>query len=178
MQETENGIPRYNLKKNKAFTYRLFLKLVKLTRIYLTFFLVSLLTLSSVGLPVFSHICNGMGKTWTSLFVPPSDCCTPPGKSDTEQSCKLTSKDMRNCHMTKSPCCENDFSFSALHSVYTTNIHQDLVFQSSPSCAVHIFQPIDLRAYFSDSLSEKPSTHLPHLRHGRSLLIFEQLFLC
>lgn len=67
--------------------------------------LVLLVLISNIGLPVYSHICNGRGKTWHRIARKPSGCCS-------------SSKMVITCHrehcspvpaLQPRPCCENRF---------------------------------------------------------------------
>ena len=79
--------------------------------------------------------------------------------------------------MSKSPCCENEMAFASLGSSYTPQIQLFISFYF-----VSPFPPSLLQ--FTQNFQQISGTHLlgdavdiPH-RYGRSLLIFEQLFLC
>jgi len=147
-------------------------------RKYLAYFLISVLSLSSVGTPVFTHMCSGMGKSWSSLFVQPSACCAGLRSHSGKEKCKSFAMRNGGCQMKKMPCCENKVSFVALSSIYTFQHHSSLlpglVF-SLPWAQINSF---DSGYYSFWTKPLNPFSKGPPLRHGRSLLIFEQLFLC
>lgn len=145
-------------------------------RRFQAFFLLVTLSVSSVAMPVFTHVCHGMGKTWFSLFVPPNDCCDKDGSS--AKACKPDLNATKECTLSKLPCCENEVSLAALGSNYTFQTHKSLSPISTaviPALHLHIafIGYPGYTAYQAINFDQ-----LPTPRYGRSLLIFEQLFLC
>lgn len=144
-------------------------------RKFLSFSLLAILSLSSIGVPVFSHVCNGLDKTWTSILIPHSNCCSHAGIE--KGNCEVPSKNDTDCQVSKAPCCENEVAFAALNSKYTS-LSQSLVtfllMPALPGSPVEITES-DLSCV--QDFKFYVSCDIPH-RYGRSLLIFEQLFLC
>ena len=140
-----------------------------------SFFLIGVLFLSSLGLPVFTHICMGMGKTWASILIPPSDCCSKQAKNigmfpDPAQIQKV-------CHVSKTPCCENEIALVSLESSYTVQIQLVISFFCISPFPPSLQQFTQNFQQISDTHPLGYTVDIPH-RYGRSLLIFEQLLLC
>jgi hypothetical protein len=145
-------------------------------RRFLAFFLLVTLTVSSVAMPVFTHVCNGMDKTWSSLFVPPADCCD--NASNTTKICVPDTKTSQDCALSKQPCCEDEVSLAALGADFT--VHYTSALTQFPIAAIpgaH-FYPNLIGYPTYTALQTNRFDHFPTPRYGRSLLIFEQLFLC
>lgn len=144
-------------------------------RKFLSFSLLAILSLSSIGVPVFSHVCNGLDKTWTSILIPHSNCCSHEGIE--KGTCKVPPESDKDCQVSKAPCCENEVTFAALNSTYTSLSQSLVTFLLIPALPG---TPVErTETYLSDvqDLKFYVSCDIPH-RYGRSLLIFEQLFLC
>lgn len=146
-------------------------------RVFLTFFLISILSLSSIGMPVHTHVCNGMGKSWVSFFVSPSACCTKSPAKKVASCCKQSGDFNDIPQIKKSPCCEDSVTFEDPATDFVSSIHptQKEQITSSPS-----FFFLDNRGNdfaFETNQPEWSVHRVPNSRYGRSLLIFEQLFL-
>lgn len=147
-------------------------------RKFLAYFLISVLSLSSVGMPVFTHMCSGMGKAWSTLFVQPNACCAGLNSHSGKLKCMSLPEANSGCKMKKMPCCENKVSFVALSSNYTFqqgSSHLPSLVFSLPWAQINSF---DNGFYYLHSKSLLPLSKGPPMRYGRSLLIFEQRFLC
>lgn len=150
---------------------------LRMLRKYLAYFLISVLSLSSVGMPVFTHMCRGMGKSWSALFVHPDACCARLLTYSGQEQCKSLPQGNSACQIKKMPCCENKVSFVALSSHYTAqHDNSQLLAWGFPLPAP--LSPLDNRFYHFCPQPINPISKGPPLRYGRSLLIFEQLFLC
>ena len=145
-------------------------------RRFLAFFLLVTLTFSSVAMPVFTHICSGMDKTWSSFFVPPSSCCA--ASASKEGKCESISMENQGCWLSKLPCCENDVSLVALGANYTLQIYSEVCFSSLIANLETHFSQFGIDFYTNPPCQTIAFDHSPTPRFGRSLLIFEQLFLC
>lgn len=145
-------------------------------RKFLAYFLLVTLSISSIAMPVFTHVCNGMDKTWSSLFVPPANCCDKAGNAT--KTCKPVSNTREDSTFSKLPCCEDDVSLAALGANYTVQSTSSLSLLPTTPLPVPYFYP-DLSGYSVQSIYQVITRdQLPTPRYGRSLLIFEQLFLC
>ena len=147
-----------------------------MTRKFLAFFLLITLTLSSVAMPGFTHVCYGMDKTWSSLFVPPSSCCA--STASETKGCKVVSFEKQGFQFDKLPCCENEISLEALGATYTPEILAGIPFPSFAAILPDHSSSYGIHSYENTRLQKIASDQSPTLRYGRSLLIFEQLFLC
>ena len=145
-------------------------------RRFLAFFLLVTLTFSSVAMPGFRHVCNGMDKIWSSLFVPPSSCCAP--SASKVSVCEAVYTESQDCQLSKLPCCENVVSLEALGATYIPQLHDGLSFISQVAIPVSLFSQSGMSDSHSIGLQTIAIDHFPTPRYGRSLLIFEQLFLC
>ena len=138
--------------------------------------LIAILFLSSIGLPVFTHVCNGKGKTWSSLFVPPAGCCDNVSKAT--NICAPETKTTQDCTFSMRPCCEDEVSLAALSTDFTFQFTSTLSLLPIAAIPVAHFYP-NLIGYSNHTAVQKNRfDHFHSPRYGRSLLIFEQLFLC
>ena len=151
---------------------------LRMLRKYLAYFLISLLSLSSVGMPVFTHMCSGMGKAWSALFVQPNACCAALNSHTGKRQCKPHPEANSGCKMKKMPCCENKVSFVALSSNYTSRNEASQLFRWFFPLPGASIDPIVNASYSFCTQSFNLFSKGPPFRYGRSLLIFEQLFLC
>ena len=149
-----------------------------MVRQFLTYYLIILLITSNIGIPVFTHICHSQAKSWSSICLPAKTCCSKKNSSDTLKPCHPSP--IKNGSGIKSrPCCENHSSLVKLaidfipkHMV-NENPLQDLIINNTPA-----FECFDTTTFFSSCFSSNKTHDSPLLLYGRSLLIFEQLFLC
>jgi hypothetical protein len=145
-------------------------------RRFLAFFLLLTLSFSSVAMPVFTHVCYGMDKTWSSLFVPPSACCAASERN--AEKCKAISTESQDCQLSKLPCCEDAVSLAALDANFTFHPASSLSLLSIVAPPISLFYPIWIGYSLHADVQPHRFDHFPIPRYGRSLLIFEQLFLC
>ena len=138
--------------------------------------LLVLLFLSSLGFPVFTHVCHGMDKTWFSIFVPPNDCCDQVANSI--KTCKSTFEGGGDCFLSKRPCCEDEVSLAALDADFTYQSISTVSLLPIAAILVPHFNPILVGYSIHTSVPTSRFDYFPTPRYGRSLLIFEQLFLC
>lgn len=128
-----------------------------------------LVLLANVGVPVFSHVCNGRGKVWRSIGVKARSCCSGAIKGP---GCYKKSGQSET-GIRKKSCCENHFQFvKAPISQYTSIAAQDLGNLLSLAAAVlptifhiesHSFLPDQRQAFWP---------HAPPLIYsGRTLLL-------
>jgi|GEM_PF-3404049 len=143
----------------------------------LSYHLAILVLLTNLGIPVFTHVCHGQGKEWSSVLLPVRSCCSK--KAKPEKPCL----DQKRAHCKKgiksTPCCENHASLAQLN----TNLLAD--FQVWSVKKLDIVLPvfdITTQAIVFSSTSAAFSSFQPHAPpmplFGRSLLIFEQVFRC
>ncbi len=144
----------------------------------LAYQLAFLVLFTNIGVPVFTHFCNGQGKSWTSVFGLGSSCCSKK-KAAKAKVCHPANVDANKKGIQPKPCCENKVKFQNQQSEFSNTI---------PSLEGNNFQKAVLPAingadFNSFSISPNRSIsfqpHAPPVQlHGRSLLIFEQAFLC
>lgn len=143
----------------------------------LSYHLAILVLLTNLGIPVFTHVCHGQGKEWSSVLLPVRSCCSK--KAEPEKPCQV----QKNTHCKKgiksTPCCENHASLAQLN----TNLLAD--FQAWSVKKLDIVLPVFVfanQAIVFQSNSTTFSSFQPHAPpmplHGRSLLLFEQVFRC
>lgn len=153
----------------------LYICIIPSMRILTTYCLTILLLLTNIGVPVFTHICHGMGRSWTSILIPAEGCC------------KLAKKDMVRPYgnypveasgpvLRKNPCCESLTSFVGIESEFIQSLPTD----QEPT-GKNIPSILNGKAWIgatSTPLPElRPDSHLdPVLPYGRSLLVFQQVF--
>lgn len=135
------------------------------------------LFLSQANLPLFTHICHGMGKTWTALVKPPKACCGKIKQKDLTRPCEKMAPNSVASY-DKEPCCED----------HVKNISLSVQFLSQ---AVKALAQTDLSPsippsfLYGISVCILPSFHEivqdhgpPNHPSGRDLLIAHHLLLC
>ena len=137
------------------------------------------LLLSHVGLPVYTHVCHSMQKSWSSIYVPAKSCCSLKESTRSGAIC-LTGKDLdtKGPAFTLEPCCENIQDILQLDAEFSFS-------QLFPGKEIHLFSPnfpvatdndITLAGILTGS---KAKTNGPaRMLYGRSLLVAEQVFRC
>ena len=143
----------------------------------MAFFLLATLSLSSVAMPVFTHVCNGMDQTWSSLFVPPGSCCAVSESKAGKCSANDTTEN-QDCQLSKLPCCENEVSLVALGATYTPEILAGIPFPSFVTILPTHSSLFGIKSYENTSLQTIALDHSPTPTCRRRLLMFAQLFIC
>jgi hypothetical protein len=137
-----------------------------------------LVLLTNTWVPIFTHVCHGQNKTWSSVVVPAKSCCSKQ-KDNKIKACHLEQQEVQHKGICQTPCCENraaflheHFDFSNAFSPLTVKeLQKALPILGSYSCA-------SLNS-FSENIDVSFRPHAPPIQlHGRSLLVFEQIFLC
>ena len=144
----------------------------------IAYHLAFLILFTNIGVPVFTHVCNGQGKSWTSVFGTGRTCCSKK-KAKKEKNCHPVNLAVSKQGIQSKPCCENFVNYQQQQSeCYNTlpfgegQHPQKAVFLPHPDFS---FVPFTIVKGNSTSFSP----HAPPAKlHGRSLLIFEQTFLC
>lgn len=143
----------------------------------LSYHLAILVLLTNLGIPVFTHVCHGQGKEWSSVLLPARSCCSK--KAEPEKPCQNHKSAHCKKGINSTPCCENHASLAQLN----TNLLAD--FQAWSVKKVEIVLPAFVLTNHSivfQSNSTAFSSFQPHAPpmplHGRSLLLFEQVFRC
>lgn len=135
------------------------------------------LLLGQINLPLFTHVCHGMGKTWTSVAKPPKACC---GKRKlTLQEPHKSLSNPKSCDtIDKSRCCEDHINYASLsvgliHQLVKTYPHFNWIADKAPFVN---------RSFFQSALTSIEGIVYVHgppgKLHGRSLLISQQIFRC
>lgn len=140
--------------------------------------LAALVLLTNIGIPVFTHVCNGQGKEWSSVLLPARSCCSKQKAVKQDKACHVADRGCEKGIQPK-PCCENRASVAQMHADFLTNLEAWSVKKldiALPALTL-ASEPISFLLYFSTSFPFRP--HAPPVPlHGRSLLIFEQIFRC
>lgn len=147
-------------------------------RSILAYHLAFLVLLTNVGIPVFTHVCNGQGKSWSSILLPARLCCGKKKETKPVEACHVADRSCKKGIQSR-PCCENhaqllktqsDF-FNPLSVWVVKTLQQDFV-----------ALPLSYSAFVFSAFSQTFSSFQPHATpmplHGRSLLIFKQVFRC
>jgi hypothetical protein len=137
-----------------------------------------LVLLTNTWVPIFTHVCHGQNKTWSSVLVPAKSCCSKQ-KDNKIKACHLEKHDVKNKGIRQTPCCENRAAFLHEHFDYS-NAFSPLTVKALqkalPALGSSCWIPLNS---FSENIEFSFRPHAPPLKlHGRSLLIFEQIFLC
>jgi hypothetical protein len=148
-----------------------------MTRFYSALLLTTLVLLTHIGLPVYSHVCRGQEKTWHSVIVPVESCCTDRQKV---RPCDDLPDAGSGQTLEKLPCCQDHTTVAGLDTDFTKNHTSFLVkvwplaglLQAVPPF-IEFLQPVHSTSCFSFH------PHAPPDRlWGRSLLLFKQSFRC
>ena len=147
-------------------------------RQFLTFHLATLLLVSNVGIPVFTHICHTQAKSWSSIYIPAKSCCTKQKHRSITIPCHTTIP-KSNAEVKGRPCCENQegllqlgVDFIRTH-IGNENLGQFMTFQGCFSFT-NSFPSHFINSFFSSNKPHGP----PIILYGRSLLISQQVFRC
>ena len=149
-----------------------------MVRQILTYYLIGLLSITNIGIPVFTHICHSKAQSWSSILLPAKTCCSKKKNGDTTKPCHPSSN-KNDTGINKRPCCENHSEFVQLgvdfiqkymvtgHSIQGPFINNILEIEC-----------FDSTVFFSSFLSSNKPHGPPLQLYGRSLLISEQVFRC
>ncbi len=144
----------------------------------LAYQLAFLILFTNIGVPVFTHICNGQGKVWTSVFGLGGSCCSKK-KVTKAKVCHPANVATNKKGIQPKPCCENRVAFQHLQSEFSNAI-PNVEVKSLQKAISPAIADVNLNSFsWSSDLSISFRPHAPPVKsHGRSLLIFEQVFLC
>lgn len=147
-----------------------------MVRIFITYHLTALVLLTNIGVPMFTHICRGQGKTWSSVLLPARSCCSQKKKPASLGPCHTASK-YCTPGIQSSPCCENDIAFLQMNVNLPAITSNELISASALPMLLIPFTIHDISAvnsHYYSFLTHSPP--IPH--HGRSLLLLNQAFRC
>jgi hypothetical protein len=137
----------------------------------------AILLISNIGIPVYTHICHTMARSWSSIYVPAKSCCNKGGKGMAPQNTPVNISDFPS--ISQRPCCENQHGFIQLQSEFIQYLPQLLSAASTYYADADVFHNFSLSLYVTESTKLSCKPHGPPLSlHGRSLLISEQVFRC
>lgn len=144
----------------------------------LAYQLAFLILFTNIGMPVFTHVCNGQGKVWTSVFGLGHSCCSKK-KATKAKACHLSNPTAKKKGIRPKPCCENRVTFQHQQSEFSNDI-QSLEGSDFQKAVIPAITSADFNSFsWSSDISISFQPHAPPDKlHGRSLLIFEQIFLC
>jgi hypothetical protein len=135
------------------------------------------LFLGQSNLPIFTHVCHGMGETWTALISPPKACCGK-RKQDLQEHHRQPVVPKSCDSVDKGRCCEDHVKYASLsvdliQQIVKTFSHFKVVPDAIPS--------LDNSYFLSAPPAYEGIVHVhgpPGKLSGRGLLIAYQLFLC
>ncbi|MCF8246388.1 MAG: hypothetical protein K9J37_16440 [Saprospiraceae bacterium] len=144
----------------------------------LAYHLAFLILFTNIGVPVFTHVCNGQGKVWTSVLGLGSSCCSKK-KATKAKVCHLPNQATKKKGIQPKPCCENKVTFQHQQSEFSNDI-PSLEGNNFQKAVLPTITGADFNSFsWSSDLSISFQPHAPPVQlHGRSLLIFEQVFIC
>ena len=128
--------------------------------------------------PVFTHLCHGQSKAWSSVFMHARTCCSKK-KEVKKAACHPETPKTKKQGIRQQPCCENQLSFLHQQSDFSNALPSLTAKELQKAAPVlPLTNQISINSFFENvKLSFQP--HAPPVQlHGRSLLIFEQVFLC
>lgn len=150
-----------------------------LIRKFQAFWLIGIIALSNVSVPTFKHVCHSAQKSWASVFIPSKKGCCKSKQAKICTPCPDLQKSNTKNEVRKSPCCESYNDIVHLGAQYGINS------ANKSNCnPIVLFNPVGcVDALYKTSYASTAvpclSTSPPYKKlYGRSLLIFEQLFLC
>lgn len=145
----------------------------------LSYHLAFMMLLTNIGIPVFTHICHGQGKSYSSIIIPAKSCCSKSSDEKQVGLCHIPSTRSEGLSIEARPCCENHNGIARLQSdliLSGTGSMEKISekFSLSPSSYIDLLVTSE---YISSE--EVTQTHGPPKRpHGRALLISHQVFRC
>ena len=145
----------------------------------LSFHLALLLFCSQVYVPVYSHVCHGMGKSWSAMWVKPDSCCKKSSKQIDLPVCRKESASDQAVTWQKLPCCENQSTCLGMMVHFVKNSplkenHGKTIAKPSP----HLV-PISISSFQFFQVSDFVPFHGPPLyRSVKTMLILHQTWLC
>lgn len=140
--------------------------------------LAALVLLTNIGIPVFTHVCHGQGKVWSSVLLPARSCCK---KKKVVKEVKACHAAERNCEkgIQSKPCCENHAALLKTKSEFFNPLP---AWVFNPLQQAFVALPVTDSTPGFSSFSHSCVPFQPHAPpvplHGRSLLIFKQVFRC
>ena len=138
--------------------------------------LATLLLICNVGVPVYTHICHTMGKSWSSIFRPAKSCCSKRMQKTQVNTCHFPQTETS---LRKGLCCENQQEILQLHVDYLQNqLSKD---KTKPTPDIHVSYAFASLKHVFSSISNcwySKAHGPPGKLHGRSLLIAQQIFRC
>ena len=144
----------------------------------LAYHLAFLILFTNIGVPVFTHNCSGQSKSWTSVLGLGRSCCSKK-KAPKAKVCHLPTPATKKKGIQPKPCCENSVTFQHQQSEYA-NAFPSLEGKSLQKAIFSAITDAEFNSFSIPSIgSISFQPHAPPAKlHGRSLLIFEQVFLC
>ena len=136
--------------------------------------LVFWMLISNIGVPVFTHICHGLNRSWASIVIPAKSCCSKDKTDGCTDSCKKTETSSA-LNYTKAPCCDSYSDWAQLDA--------DIIMTGSSGLSKSQ-QPADLlstpaRILISEKIATEVSSVLYHppplILSGRTLLLSKQV---
>lgn len=142
----------------------------------LAYFFSSLVFVTNISLPVFTHICHSQSKSWSSVYFPAKSCCSGI-KSKNRTGCRKV-KIADPYQVGKTPCCENQQEL-IVSGIQCLQVLKETK-QSPSDHFMEIFNQVrtfQLPCFFKAFQSIKIKSP-PYYRYGRSLLGFLQVIRC
>ncbi len=137
-----------------------------------------LVLLTNTWVPIFTHVCHGQKKTWSSVLIPAKSCCNKQ-KDNKIKACHLEQQEVESKGIRQTPCCENRAAFLHEHFDFSNAFAPLMVKElqkALPTLGSYSWASLNS---FSENIKVSFWPHAPPIQlHGRSLLIFEQIFLC
>lgn len=172
-QFEDNFLPSQRISGSK----RIWLSSYLMLRSSLLAYIALSLFLGQANLPMFTHVCHGMGKSWTALVKPPKACCGKQKKDLREHH--LAPTQPKSCDtIDKSRCCEDHIKYASLSVQLIQSIVKTFVQDNGVLLTMH---SLDGGLFSSDAPVYEGIIHVhgpPGKLSGRELLIAHQLFLC
>ena len=138
--------------------------------------LATLLLICNVGVPVYTHICHTMGKSWSSVFRPAKSCCSKRTQKSQVSICHFPQNETS---LSRGLCCENQQEILQLHVDYLQHQIGKERYEPATDLPVHYTTTGLEDLAFSISNYRVTKAHGPPGKiYGRSLLIAQQTFRC
>ncbi len=145
----------------------------------LSYHLAIVMLVTNIGIPVFTHVCHGQGKSWSSAFVPAKSCCSRSKNNKAEGICHIPGKESQGLSFNARPCCENHAGFVQFQPDILISGAGLLLKGVDKFLASPLSYPEVRISGVSLSMREATRSHgPPRTLHGRSMLIFQQVFRC
>ena len=142
-----------------------------------------LVLVSQLYMPVHTHVCHGMGKSWSALWVKPDSCCKNKNSKSVENHIHHEHPEQVDLQWKQLPCCENHSSCLKMAGQYvksvSKSVSKSVVKTPEPERIVFSSPLILLPSYLRfDHVLSNRLQNPPPIRSGPETLCWYQVWQC